>query len=150
MSLKRKFNIAIVEDDDYYNRLLVKTVQELCSSLQFEMFDFLIKSYLSGKKCVDNLEKDTNLVILDHYLDAYDESLFNAFDVMQAINAKCRNCKVIVVSGQRRKVVEEKLRIKGAYDYIDKETDGTEHLCDVITQILEAEKNKMNHSALDA
>jgi len=140
--LKKKFKIAIAEDDEYYNQVLVKTVQHICSSEQFDMFDCEIKSYLSGQKCADNIDYDTDILILDHYLDNHANSFYNAFDMMKAVQEKCKSCKVIVMSGQRNKTVEKDLMIKGAYEYVDKERDGTQHLRQVVTKIMKEEATR--------
>lgn len=140
MSTKKKFKIVIVEDSKFYNKILTAHTEDLCKN--YPDFDFEMNSYLSGKECVDNLEDDTNVVILDYFLDDYDVFPYNGFDVIRIINNECEDCKVVVISGQRKAEIREQLKEAGIYEYIDKEDDATDRLREVLVKLLDEERKK--------
>lgn len=137
---KRKFKIVIVEDSKFYNKILTAHTEDLCKN--FPDFDFEIQSYLSGKECVEKLDNQTNLVIVDYFLDYYDVFPYNGFDVIRVVNQECSECKVVVISGQRDDEVREQLKQEGIYEYIDKEDNATGRLREVLVKLLNEEKEK--------
>ncbi|MEE4284653.1 MAG: hypothetical protein V2I31_00850, partial [Mariniphaga sp.] len=57
---EKPFRIFVVEDDEWYNRLLVHNL-----SLNP---DYDIKSFSTGKDCLDNLHQTPDVITLDYRL----------------------------------------------------------------------------------
>ena len=136
---KRKFGIVIVEDDPYYNQILTKYVKTLCNEQNYPNISFEIRSFKSGKECMEHLRDDTEILVLDYFLDSYDEFPYNGFDLLKQVNKECKNCKVIVVSGQHNVTVTTELFKRGIYDYIDKDYLPAKRLSTAIQNILNTE-----------
>ncbi len=120
MAQKRNFGIIIVEDDPYFNEVLTKYVKSLCNDENYPDINFHIRSFKSGKDCIDHLDAETDVMVLDYYLDSYDEFPYTGFDLLNQVKKECKDCKVIVVSGQHNVTVTSELFKKGIYDYVDK------------------------------
>ncbi len=103
-------------------------------------FDFDIRSYKSAKECIEHLDADTNILILDYFLDEFDEFPYNGFDLMKAVNQACKKCKVIVISGQRSVTVTTELFKRGIYDYIDKDYMPAKRMSTAVQKILNEER----------
>jgi len=136
--VKQIVNIAIVEDDVYYNRLFEMYVNGLKGFKECEDLEFLVCSFTSGKKVIEFLETVVfDIVILDYYLqnDATEDPV-NGDKVLEALMKKNSDCKVVVVSEQDDiKTTVEMLQL-GAYDYISKGAFSTELLMNVVRKIL--------------
>ena len=57
---EKAFKIFVVEDDEWYNKLLVHNL-----SLNP---DYEIESFVNGKDCLDNLYKKPDVITLDYRL----------------------------------------------------------------------------------
>ncbi|MDO8930695.1 MAG: response regulator, partial [Bacteroidota bacterium] len=57
---EKAFKIFVVEDDEWYNRLLVHTL-----SLNP---DYEIQSFANGKDCLANLHQEPDIITLDYRL----------------------------------------------------------------------------------
>ncbi|HXH20023.1 MAG TPA: response regulator [Chitinophagales bacterium] len=137
---KKKFKIIIVEDDPYYNQVLTKYVKSLCNERNYPGIKFDIRSFQSGKECIENLDAETEIIVMDYLLDAYDEFPYTGFDLLKQVNKQCRNCKVIIVSGQSNVTVTTELFKEGIYDYIDKNYMPAKRLSSAIQNILSHER----------
>jgi len=136
----RKFKIIILEDDPYYNQVLTKYVQSLCNERNYPGMAFEIRAYKSAKQCLENLDEDTEILVLDYYLDTNDDFPYNGFDMLKQVGKDCKNCKVIVVSGQHNVTVTTELFKRGIYDYIDKNYMPAKRLSGAIRNILNLER----------
>lgn len=139
MGTKKKYGIVIVEDDPYYNQILTKYVKTLCNDQNYPNLAFEIRSFKSAKECMEHLHDDTEIMVLDYLLDSFDEFPYNGFDLLKQVNKECKNCKVIVVSGQHNVTVTTELFKKGIYDYIDKDYMPAKRLSNAIQSILNNE-----------
>jgi DNA-binding NtrC family response regulator len=114
--------IFVVEDSEWYNRLLVHTL-----SLNP---DYEIKSFHNGKDLLDNLYEEPDIVTLDYRLPD-----INGLDLLKRIRQDSPDTKVILVSEQNDiNVVVSLLKI-GAYDYITKSEDIKERLLITVQNI---------------
>ncbi len=120
--------IFIVEDDKFYAQL----IQTYLFSLGFK--DVLV--YHSGKDCINSLDVNPDLVILDYTL-----GLENGIDVLIKIKESCTNTKVIMLSGQEFLSVSIKAYKYGVIDYIEKDKNALKNLELSITRILSQQNN---------
>jgi two-component system response regulator AtoC len=118
----KPFKIFVVEDDDWYNRLLVHHL-----SLNP---DYEIVSFTTGKDCIDNLIKAPDVVTLDYRLPD-----MKGLEVLKKIKAVNEEIQVILISEQDEIEVVVELLKYGAYDYIVKSKDIRERLLNTINNI---------------
>lgn len=141
MITKRNYPIVILEDDPYYNQVLTKYVKLLCNEHNYPDMNFDIRAFKSAKECMEHLNSNTEILVLDYFLDSYDEFPYNGFDIIKQVSRECKNCKVIVVSGQHNVTVTTELFKKGIYDYIDKDYMPAKRLSTAIQNILNHESS---------
>ena len=116
------FKIFIVEDNEWYNRLLVHNL-----SLNP---DFEVVSFFNGWDCINNLDKNPDLVTLDFRLPD-----ISGIEVLKRIKQQNYETQVILISEQDDIDVVVELLKEGAYDYIVKSNDIKERLHNTILNI---------------
>ncbi len=119
---KRSFKIFVVEDDDWYNRLLVHNL-----SLNP---DYEVVSFFTGHDCLANLHQEPDLITLDYRLPD-----MNGIEVLKAVRNENENIQVVLISEQSDIEVVVDLLKEGAYDYIVKSNDIKERLLNTVANI---------------
>ncbi|RIH64703.1 sigma-54-dependent Fis family transcriptional regulator [Mariniphaga sediminis] len=119
---EKPFRIFVVEDDEWYNRLLVHNL-----SLNP---DYDIESFTTGKDCLNSLYKSPDVITLDYRLPD-----IKGLEMLKKIKAENEDIQVILISEQSEiEVVVELLKF-GAYDYIVKSDDIRERLLNTVQNI---------------
>ncbi len=118
----KPFLIFVVEDNDWYNRLLVHNL-----SLNP---DYSVMSFLNGKDCLDNMDKHPDVVTLDYRLPDT-----TGIEVLKQIKQISNDTQVILISEQNDIDVVVELLKEGAYDYIVKSNDIREKLLNTVQNI---------------
>jgi two-component system response regulator AtoC len=118
----KPFKIFVVEDDEWYNRLLVHHL-----SLNP---DYQIMSFTTGKECLDSLNKEPDVVTLDYRLPD-----MRGLEVLKKIKETNEDIQVILISEQNEIDVVVELLKYGAFDYIVKSKDIRERLLNTINNI---------------
>lgn len=140
MKLKKDIKIVIVEDDIYYNKALTKYVETICDERTYPNFHFTIKSYLTAHECIEELEDDTNIIILDYLLiNEDDDEVINGDEVINVAHKFCPDCKIIMVSGQKNSHNTAEMLKKGVYEYIDKNVNSKDRIGSVLQTLLKHE-----------
>lgn len=119
---EKPFKIFVVEDDEWYNRLLVHNL-----SLNP---DYEIESFTNGKDCLSNLNKSPDVITLDYRLPD-----MQGLEVLKNIKAENEEIQVILISEQDEIDVVVELLKYGAYDYIVKSKDIRERLLNTVQNI---------------
>jgi DNA-binding NtrC family response regulator len=125
----KPFKIFVVEDNEWYNRLLVHQL-----SLNP---DYQIISFTNGKDCIDNLDKEPDVITLDYQLPD-----MKGLEVLKKIKQVNENIQVILISEQSEIDVVVELLKYGAYDYIVKSKDIRERLLNTVNNIRKGEQLK--------
>lgn len=127
------FKIVIVEDDDFYNKLLTKSIKHYLDQIALiKGFTFELHSYLTFKDCVRNLDPDTDIMITDYYLnDGY-----NALDLLDSVKRKAYLCKVVVLSQIQSINTAICTLLEGASEFIYKDKRAPEKSSYVIEDII--------------
>jgi two-component system, NtrC family, response regulator AtoC len=119
---EKPLKIFIVEDDEWYNRMLV---HDLSLNPDYE-----IESFTTGKECLKNLYRNPDVVTLDYRLPD-----MQGLEILKKIKAENDEIQVIIVSEQDEiEVVVELLKF-GAYDYIVKSKDIRNRLLNTVHNI---------------
>ncbi len=125
----KPFLIFVVEDDEWYNRLLVHQL-----SLNP---DYQIISFATGKDCLDNLDKNPDVVTLDYRLPD-----MKGLEILKRIKQLNDDIQVILISEQNDIDVVVELLKYGAYDYIVKSKDIRERLLNTVQNIRRGDELK--------
>jgi len=119
---EKPFKIFVVEDSEWYNRLLVHTL-----SLNP---DFEIKSFFNGKDFLNSLFELPDIVTLDYRLPDY-----TGLEVLKRIREENSDVQVILISEQEDIDTVVSLLKMGAYDYISKSDDIKDRLTNTVRNI---------------
>ena len=119
---EKAFKIFVVEDDEWYNRLLVHTL-----SLNP---DYEIRSFTTGKDCLANLHQQPDIITLDYRLPD-----MKGLEVLKQIKEINEDIQIILISEQDDIEVVVTLLRHGAYDYIVKSKDIRERLLNTVSNI---------------
>ncbi len=127
--MKRDLLVYTLEDNEWYNKLLVNTISDLpgFKCVGFEKTEDF---------CLQFKKQTPDIVTLDFYLDDS-----NALDVLDFIQKQTSETEVIVISEQTS--VENAIKIfkKGVFDYLIKGADVRERLISALQKI--AQKNDL-------
>lgn len=118
----KSFKIFVVEDDEWYSRLLVHNL-----SLNS---DYEIESFTNGRDCLNNLHKNPDVITLDYRLPD-----MKGLEILKNIKAENEDIQVILISDQDEIDVVVELLKYGAYDYIVKSRDIRERLLNTVQNI---------------
>jgi two-component system response regulator AtoC len=114
--------IYVVEDNDWYNRLLVHTL-----SLNP---DYEVKSFFNGSDFLDNLHEPPDIVTLDYRLPD-----LSGAELLKRIKQEHPDIQVILISEQEDINVVVELLKQGARDYIIKSNDIRDRLLNTVQNI---------------
>jgi two-component system, NtrC family, response regulator AtoC len=126
---EKAFKIFVVEDDEWYNRLLVHNLSLIP--------DYEIHPFQTGKDCLNNLQQEPEVVTLDYRLPD-----MKGLDVLRQIKEINEDIQVILISEQDDIEVVVELLKHGAYDYIVKSHDIKERLLNTVNNIRKGSRLK--------
>jgi len=119
---EKPFKIFVVEDSEWYNRLLVHTL-----SLNP---DFEVKSFFNGRDFLNNLVEAPDIVTLDYRLPD-----ITGLEVLKRIREENSDVQVILISEQEDIDTVVNLLKMGVYDYISKSDDIKDRLLNTVRNI---------------
>jgi two-component system, NtrC family, response regulator AtoC len=119
---EKPLRIFVVEDNEWYNKLLVYTL-----SLNP---DYDVKSFFSGRDFLNSLGESPDIVTLDYRLPD-----ISGLEVLKRIRQENSDIQVILISEQEDTDMVVTLLKLGAYDYITKSNDIKERLLNTIQNL---------------
>lgn len=122
MKHEQAFNIYVVEDNEWYNKLLVHTL-----SLNPE---FTVKSFFSGEEMLRELSDLVHVVTLDYRLPDTTGDI-----LLKKIKERSPNTEVIIISEQSEITTAVELLKLGAYDYLVKSEDIRDRLWNSVNHV---------------
>jgi len=112
MKSSDQIKLFLVEDSFVYSYLLEETLRE--------HGNFKVTSFSSGEACMQMLNNDPDLIILDYNL----EEGMNGLEVLKEVHSQKPKTPVIILSSQTDVQVAADLLKEGAFDYIEKKKEG--------------------------
>lgn len=122
MNTSKKYSIYIVEDNDLYAMILEHNLKD--------SFLFNSTTFASGEDCINSLNNNPDLVILDYNLKG-----MNGLETLKQIKKIKPTLPVIVVSSQTDLQIALDLMNQGADDYIEKNNNPIQKLVAAIEKI---------------
>lgn len=102
-------NLFIVDD----NNLMVSTLKQFLQN-RFGL-DLTISTFSNGESCLEKVDGDTQIVILDYYMEGQ-----NGLEILKAIKEKNPKTEVIMLSSNEDMAVAVESFRAGANDYVVK------------------------------
>ncbi|MFO7852846.1 MAG: response regulator [Bacteroidota bacterium] len=125
--MNRRKLIFIVDDDPFINQLIIK---------RFNSEDYLVEPFEYGEECIEALDRDPDLIILDYYFFKSGIKVLNGMEIFDKIREKKPDVPIIMLSGQDRGDVVLEMARKGIRDYIIKDNSLISNLEKTISEIL--------------
>ena len=119
---EKPFKIFVVEDSEWYNKLLVHTL-----SLNP---DYEVKSFFNGSDFLNSLHESPDIVTLDYRLPD-----ISGLEVLKRIRQENSDVQVILISEQEDIDMAVTLLKQGAYDYLSKSEDIKDRLLNTVQNI---------------
>lgn len=95
----KKFKIAVLEDSEFYNRILTQRLVNFTDELALYLnCCFRISTFVHPNDFFRNLSKDTDIAIIDFYL----QNELNGSDICRGIENYCNECEIVVISQSRK------------------------------------------------
>jgi DNA-binding NtrC family response regulator len=120
--IEKPVKIFVVEDNEWYNKLLVYTL-----SLNP---DYEVRSFFNARDFLNSLNESPDIVTLDYRLPD-----LSGLDVLKRIRQENEDVQVILISEQEDIDLVVTLLKMGAYDYITKSNDIKERLLNTIQNL---------------
>lgn len=129
---EKKVKLFLVDDD----ALFLKSLQiEFLESADFEIFTFS-----TGELCLDNLNLNPDIIILDYHLDGINKGAMNGLEVLDKIKLENQLVPVIMLSSQDKIDVAIKCIHHKAADYVVKSETAFLRLKQIIVKVLHTQK----------
>ncbi len=136
MSKLEKIKIIIIEDDIYYTELLSRHIaNHLIREESGLAYD--IQTYRSAQECLEHLEKDVDIIVMDYYLENDQGDIpFPGTDLLQAIQNYCPAARTVVMSADDTVELPIQLFDQGIYEFIVKDKQATEKLSAALRKMI--------------
>ena len=129
---KDKIKLFLVDDDAVFLKLL---------EIEFlEHADFMIETYPTGEKCMENLSHNPDVIILDYLLDGIDKTAMNGIQTLDRIKAFNPDIPVVMLSSQDKIEVAIDCMHHRAFDYVVKSETAFIRIKKIITTIFKYKK----------
>jgi CheY-like chemotaxis protein len=122
--------IFVVDDDPFINMLVVK---------RFTSDGHRLEAFSYGEDCLNALNKNPDLIILDYYFINNDHKVMNGMEVLDKIKELKPDTPVIMLSGQEKGEIVLELARKGIDDYIIKDNNLIDNLNVAIEELFARE-----------
>jgi two-component system OmpR family response regulator len=127
-----KIKLFLVDDDAVFlNSLKIQFLNEA---------DFDIETYETGELCLENLDKNPDVIILDYHLDGIHKNAMNGLKTLDTIKKTKPEIPVIILSSQDKIEVAVKCMHHKAIDYVVKSETAFFRLQKIISSIYKYKK----------
>ena len=128
--MDKKKLIYIVDDDPFINTLVVK---------RFNSEHYAVEAFETGEECLDALDKDPDLIILDYLFTGKSRIFSDGMQIFEKIRQLKPQIPVILLSGQEKGEVVLEFARKGVFDYIVKDNNLIDNLAVSIKEVFSRE-----------
>ena len=130
--MSNKIKLFLVDDDALYLKSL---------EIEFlESADFTIETYATGELCLEHLDHDPDVVILDYALDGIERDAMNGIQTLDKIKEFNPDIAVVMLSSQDKIDVAINCMHHKAFDYVVKSETAFLRLQKAVTNIVHTQK----------
>jgi two-component system OmpR family response regulator len=128
----KEIKLFLVDDD----ALFLKSLE-----IEFTQHsDFTVETFSSGEKCLENMSKRPDFIILDYHMDSVDKNAMNGIETLDKIKAINPDIPVVMLSSQDKIDVAVRCMHHLAFDYVVKSETAFIRLKNTIATFLHREK----------
>lgn len=117
--------IFIVDDEPLLSEMLTDYLLE-----QYDGFN--IKAFPTGEACLQSMNEEPDIVVLDYYLNSKEKDAANGIDILKEIKKRNKALPVIMLSSQKSYGTASKTIMYGAMHYVIKGQDAFEEIYQLI------------------
>lgn len=117
--------IFIVDDEPLLTEMLADYLQEQDASL-------IVQTFPTGEACLECLDQQPDLVVLDYYLNSKEREAANGIDILKAIKDVNKALPVVMLSSQKSYGTAAKTIGYGAIHYVIKGQDAFNEIYQLI------------------
>lgn len=128
MGDNKKYSVFLVDDDDFFLEMLY------ASLLDFP--DVKFYPYKSGEKCIENLDKKPEIIILDQDFGKAGKDAMSGMQALKKIKELLPDTEVVMLTGQEDGEMVFEFIQAGARDYVIKDDDAFDNIEDVLKDII--------------
>ena len=129
---EKKILLFLVDDDPLFLKSLEIEFSQNTESA--------IMTFATGEKCLENLSRNPDIVILDYYLNSVDKNAINGLEILDRIKTANPLIPVVMLSSQDKIEVAVNCMKHQAFDYIVKSETAFLRLQKAITTIFHYQK----------
>jgi len=97
---------------------------------------YQIKSFISGEDCLEAMDLNPDLIVLDYQMSSYDEERMDGLETLNEIRKKDPNLPVIVLTGNGSDELYLEFKNTGAVGYLTKDDYFVDSLMEQINEVL--------------
>ncbi|HRI26967.1 MAG TPA: response regulator [Chitinophagales bacterium] len=128
--MARNYKIFLVDDD-------IKTLIMLKNHLEKRIAHHItVNVFAYGENCLDRLDEEPDIIVLDYYLNAIKEDALSGTDILKQIVELRPQARVVMMSGQDDMETALETVRNGAYDYIIKNEKAMQRLEFLVNKIV--------------
>jgi len=120
--------IFFIDDDKVILNLMEFTFQS--------RHDYAVVCFQTGEECLENLDKDPRVIVLDHILAGAGEDKLNGLDTLKEIRKVNTHIPVIILTGQGDDTLLSEFMENGANRYLTKDDFFIDSLIETIQQLI--------------
>jgi DNA-binding NtrC family response regulator len=127
-----KIKLFLVDDDAVFLK-----------SLEIEFLqhaDFIIETFATGERCIENLSHNPDVIILDYHLDGIEKNAMNGLETLDRIIKYNPDIPVVMLSSQDKIDVAINCMHHRAFDYVVKSETAFVRLQKIITTVFRYKK----------
>lgn len=117
--------VFIVDDEPLLSEMLTDYLTD-----HYDGFN--IKSFPTGEACLQSLDEQPDVVILDYYLNSKEKNAANGIDILKEIKKRNKALPVIILSSQKSYGTATQTILYGATHYVIKSQDAFEEIFQLI------------------
>jgi len=117
--------VFIVDDEPLLTEMLSDYLKDRFAG-------FNIKSFPTGEACLQSLDEQPSVVVLDYYLNSKEKEAANGIDILKEIKKQNKSLPVIMLSSQESYGTAAQTIIYGAVHYVIKGQDAFEDIFQLI------------------
>ncbi|MEJ7587461.1 MAG: response regulator [Ferruginibacter sp.] len=132
MDANKKISVFLVDDDALYLKLLYSELSTIP--------EYVIHTFTTGERCLENLSEMPDVIVLDYYLNGIEKNALNGLETLARIKSQYPEIPVIMLSAQDKIEVAVNCMKLQAFEYIVKSETAYARLHSAIATMLHYKK----------